>query len=193
MISRLRVSVTAATPQLRPCRCTLQLCCAVFDEGGGYVRHISAAFDSASAALLEVLQKQAGLFSVLTALKQYFLLAQGDLVSTFMDAAEEELTKPAAQTSVIRLQSLLEIGKHRIESMWELQCIAMIGQLLPPARHQPACKGMLHENPMDAQQSPLLDYQRGATVCMGADSCVLASVVHKMALQELKILCVSSS
>lgn len=77
-----------------------------------FMQNIQAAFTSSSAALLRLLQQDLGLNKTLAALKHYFLLDQGDLLVTFLDTAEEELAKPASQVSVIRLQSLLDLGKH---------------------------------------------------------------------------------
>ena len=78
---------------------------------GSYMRHIQAAFEGSSLALLRLLQHDLGLNHTLAALKHYFLLDQGDLLLSFLDSAEEELAKPAGQVSVIRLQSLLDLGE----------------------------------------------------------------------------------
>ena len=78
-----------------------------------FLQNIQAAFTSSSAALLRLLQQDLGLNRTLAALKHYFLLDQGDLLVTFLDTAEEELAKPASQVSVIRLQSLLDLGTPR--------------------------------------------------------------------------------
>ena len=76
------------------------------------MRHIQAAFGASSQALLRLLQHDLGLNHTLAALKHYFLLDKGDLLLSFLDSAEEELAKPAAQVSVIRLQSLLDLGEY---------------------------------------------------------------------------------
>ena len=78
---------------------------------GSYVRHIQTAFAASSQALLHLLQHDLGLNHTLAALKHYFLLDKGDLLLSFLDSAEEELAKPAAQVSIIRLQSLLDLGE----------------------------------------------------------------------------------
>ena len=75
------------------------------------MQNIQTAFATSSAALLQLLQQELGLNRTLAALKHYFLLDQGDLLVSFLDTAEEELSKPASQVSVIRLQSLLDLGQ----------------------------------------------------------------------------------
>ena len=84
---------------------------AEFDEEGRYERHIQAAFQAASASLLGLLQRTLGLRQTLTALKQYMLLSQGDMLGAFLDSADEELQKSAVDVSEIRLQSLLDLGE----------------------------------------------------------------------------------
>eukprot|EP00891_Asterochloris_glomerata_P004229 jgi/Astpho2/4229/Aster-05189 len=81
-----------------------------FDEEGRYERHIQAAFQAASASLLGLLQRELGLRQALTALKQYMLLSQGDMLGAFLDSADEELQKSAVDVSEIRLQSLLDLA-----------------------------------------------------------------------------------
>ncbi len=75
-----------------------------------YVQHIKAAFASASSALLELMTKREGLPELLRAFKSYFLLARGDLFTTFLELAEAELERNAADVTVTRLQSLLDLG-----------------------------------------------------------------------------------
>ncbi len=48
--------------------------------------------------------------AALGALKAYLLLARGDTLTTFLDTADAELARPAAELSASRLQSLLELG-----------------------------------------------------------------------------------
>ena len=74
------------------------------------MQHINAAFASASSALLELMTKREGLPDLLRAFKSYFLLARGDLFTTFLELAEAELERNAADVTVTRLQSLLELG-----------------------------------------------------------------------------------
>ena len=54
--------------------------------------------------------QEAGLCDTLGALKSYFLLARGDLFTTFAYVAEAELDKNASEVTLTRLQSLLELG-----------------------------------------------------------------------------------
>lgn len=58
------------------------------------------------------LLQKAGLREALAALKNYFLLARGDLFTVFVDIADAELTKTASDVILTRLQSLLELGAH---------------------------------------------------------------------------------
>ncbi len=74
------------------------------------MQNIQAAFARSSQALLHLLQHDLGLNNTLAALKHYFLLDKGDMLLSFLDTAEEELSKPASEVSVIRLQSLLDLG-----------------------------------------------------------------------------------
>ena len=75
------------------------------------MQSIQLAFATSSQALLGLLQHDLGLNNTLAALKHYFLLDKGDLLVSFLDNAEEELSKPASEVSVIRLQSLLDLGQ----------------------------------------------------------------------------------
>ncbi|KAL3137516.1 hypothetical protein ABBQ38_004802 [Trebouxia sp. C0009 RCD-2024] len=79
-------------------------------SSGGFMQSIQLAFATSSQALLRLLQHDLGLNNTLAALKHYFLLDKGDLLVSFLDNAEEELSKPASEVSVIRLQSLLDLG-----------------------------------------------------------------------------------
>jgi len=76
------------------------------------MQNIQAAFARSSQALLHLLQHDLGLNNTLAALKHYFLLDKGDMLLSFLDTAEEELSKPASEVSVIRLQSLLDLGMN---------------------------------------------------------------------------------
>lgn len=86
----------------------------VYEAGRGYERAINGAFQAASAALLALVQNELGLADVLAALKHYLLLARGDVLAMFLDLAATELAKPASALSVMRLQSLLDIGKSNV-------------------------------------------------------------------------------
>lgn len=93
----------------------LTQCClcadAEYSADGGYAQHIQAAVGAASSALLDTVTR-AGLRQTLAALKSYFLLARGDLFTVFVDIAEAELAKNAADVILTRLQSLLELGAN---------------------------------------------------------------------------------
>ena len=78
---------------------------------GTYVQHINKAFAAAAAALMELMTGREGLPDMLQAFKSYFLLARGDLFTTFLDLAENELERNATDVTVTRLQSLLELGR----------------------------------------------------------------------------------
>ena len=83
---------------------------AEYDADGAYARHIAAAAAGAAAALLARVTRGGALQSALGALKAYLLLARGDTLTTFLDTADAELARPAAELSASRLQSLLELG-----------------------------------------------------------------------------------
>lgn len=88
------------------------------------MQNIQAAFAASSQALLHLLQHDLGLNHTLAALKHYFLLDKADLLLSFLDTAEEELSKPASEVSVIRLQSLLDLGTTRASVFWANHCKA---------------------------------------------------------------------
>jgi hypothetical protein len=90
------------------------------------VQHIGQAFAAASAALLTHLTREAGLHDALAALKNYFLLARGDLFAIFMDAIEAELDRSASEVVLTRVQSLLELGAYA-RSGNELLCCEKAG------------------------------------------------------------------
>lgn len=83
---------------------------AEYDAEGTYGRHIDAAAAGAAAALLGQVTRGGALDAALGALKAYLLLARGDTLTTFLDTADGELGRPAAEVSTSRLQSLLELG-----------------------------------------------------------------------------------
>ncbi len=83
---------------------------AEYDADGAYARHIAAAAAGAAAALLARVTRGGALQAALGALKAYLLLARGDTLTTFLDTADAELARPAAELSASRLQSLLELG-----------------------------------------------------------------------------------
>jgi gamma-tubulin complex component 2 len=85
--------------------------CAEYSTDGTYVPLIHQAFAAASASLMELMMQRKGLPDMLQAFKSYFLLARGDLFTTFLELAEAELERNAADVTVTRLQSLLELGR----------------------------------------------------------------------------------
>eukprot|EP00899_Mesostigma_viride_P008784 jgi/Mesvir1/17907/Mv12973-RA.1 len=76
----------------------------------GYLARVDDAFRFASGELLRRLFHDAALMPRLRSLKHYFLADQGDLLVLFMDMAGPELAKPAAEISLTKLQSLLELS-----------------------------------------------------------------------------------
>ena len=108
---QLHHSTIAAVNGTSQTHCMCACACAEYGSSN-FMQNIQSAFTTSSAALLQLLQQELGLNRTLAALKHYFLLDQGDLLVSFLDTAEEELSKPASQVSVIRLQSLLDLGKH---------------------------------------------------------------------------------
>ena len=97
-----------ASPLGRPMCCHA---CAEYSTDGAYVLLIHQAFAAASASLMELMMQRKGLPDMLQAFKSYFLLARGDLFTTFLELAEAELERNAADVTVTRLQSLLELGR----------------------------------------------------------------------------------
>jgi len=81
-------------------------------ERSGMGDRIADAHARASAELLRVLldETHGDLKARLHFLKRYFLLRQGDFLVHFLDVAGEELARPAADVSVERLQSMLELS-----------------------------------------------------------------------------------
>eukprot|EP00898_Chlorokybus_atmophyticus_P003738 jgi/Chlat1/4365/Chrsp29S04513 len=75
-----------------------------------YMEHIDRAHQFASRELLDLLMRQVGLMARLRSIKHYFLVDQGDFLLYFMDIAGEELSKPPADISQGKLQSLLELA-----------------------------------------------------------------------------------
>ena len=84
---------------------------AEYSTDGAYVPLIHQAFAAESASLMELMMQRQGLPDMLQAFKSYFLLARGDLFTTFLELAEAELERNAADVTVTRLQSLLELGR----------------------------------------------------------------------------------
>lgn len=91
---------------------------AEYGADGTYVQHINKAFAAAAAALMELMTGREGLPDMLQAFKSYFLLARGDLFTTFLELAETELERNATDVTVTRLQSLLELGGLFLLLLW---------------------------------------------------------------------------
>lgn len=70
---------------------------------------IKSAYHYASKTLLELLCGQYNLMGHITSVKRYFLLQQGDLITQFMDASEEELNKNLDKVAPVRLDNLLQL------------------------------------------------------------------------------------
>lgn len=102
------------------------MCHAEYSANGMYVQHINAAFAAASSALMELMMVREGLPGMLGAFKSYFLLARGDLFSTFLELAEAELDRNAADVTVTRLQSLLELGACSWRSLPPFVCLSAV-------------------------------------------------------------------
>ena len=83
---------------------------AEYDEGGKYLLRIGEAAAAAAVAAMTLLRRELGMAQGLAAFKRYFLTAQGDMVSHFMDAAEPELGRGAGGVSLGQLQALLELA-----------------------------------------------------------------------------------
>lgn len=70
---------------------------------------IKKAYYHASQSLLQMLDKQYNLMGHITSVKRYFLLQQGDFITQFMDASEEELNKNVDKVTPVRLDNLLQL------------------------------------------------------------------------------------
>uniref|UniRef100_A0A1A9W9K4 Gamma-tubulin complex component n=1 Tax=Glossina brevipalpis TaxID=37001 RepID=A0A1A9W9K4_9MUSC len=72
-----------------------------------HITVIENAYRFASKNLLEVLLKENDLMGHLMSVKRYLLLQQGDFISEFMDACEEELAKNVDKVLPMKLENLL--------------------------------------------------------------------------------------
>ncbi|XP_054729758.1 gamma-tubulin complex component 2 homolog isoform X1 [Anastrepha obliqua] len=72
-----------------------------------YINVIQNAYRFASKNLLEVLLKENDLMGHLMSVKRYLLLHQGDFITQFMDACEDELTKNVDKVLPMTLENLL--------------------------------------------------------------------------------------
>lgn len=83
---------------------------AEYDEHGKYLLLLEEAHRTAAAAAMSLLRRELGLSHGLSALKRYFLVAQGDLFLGFMDGGEAELNRPCGVVSLTQLQAILDIA-----------------------------------------------------------------------------------
>lgn len=72
-----------------------------------YLSFIDNAYKFASQTLLEVLLKENDLMGHLQSVKRYLLLQQGDFITQFMDATEQELAKKIDAVQPVKLENLL--------------------------------------------------------------------------------------
>lgn len=70
---------------------------------------IKKAYLHASKTLLQLLVKENNLMGHIFSVKRYLLLQQGDLITQFMDASEEELSKNVDKVAPVRLDNLLQL------------------------------------------------------------------------------------
>uniref|UniRef100_A0A182PHG5 Gamma-tubulin complex component n=1 Tax=Anopheles epiroticus TaxID=199890 RepID=A0A182PHG5_9DIPT len=78
-----------------------------FDQS--YIDEIEEAYNFASSSLLNLIMKKYDLMGRLLSVKRYFLLQQGDFITEFMDAVEEDLRKNVDTLHPIRLANLLDV------------------------------------------------------------------------------------
>ncbi|XP_055609732.1 gamma-tubulin complex component 2 homolog [Uranotaenia lowii] len=74
-----------------------------------YINAIEDAYNFASSSLLNLIMNKYNLMGRLYSVKRYFLLQQGDFISQFMDACEEDLNKDVDNLRPMRLENLLEV------------------------------------------------------------------------------------
>ncbi|XP_055309975.1 gamma-tubulin complex component 2 homolog [Sitodiplosis mosellana] len=70
---------------------------------------IKQAYHNASRTLLDLFMHENNLMGHITSVKKYFLLQQGDLITQFMEASEEELNKNLDKVTPVRLDNLLQL------------------------------------------------------------------------------------
>ncbi|KAJ3166572.1 Gamma-tubulin complex component 2, partial [Irineochytrium annulatum] len=78
-------------------------------DKAGIVEDIDLAYRYANQTLLDLLVKDKELINRLRSIKHYFLLAQSDFLTHFLDIAYSKLLKPRREVSVERLRSILEL------------------------------------------------------------------------------------
>lgn len=70
---------------------------------------IKQAYQNASKTLLQLFLDENNLMGHIASVKRYFLLQQGDLITQFMDASEEELSKNVDKVTPVQLDNLLQL------------------------------------------------------------------------------------
>ena len=81
-----------------------------YDEGGRFLLLVTQAHKAASAAALDLLRREAGLLPGLAALKKYFLLSQGDVLSHLMDAGDADWGRMVGSVPLLQLQGALDMA-----------------------------------------------------------------------------------
>lgn len=78
--------------------------------------YIDATYQKASKVLLLILVENFKVMESLQIMKRYFLMDQGDFLTNFLDAAEQELLKPRDEISMGRLQHWLNMSIQMTEA-----------------------------------------------------------------------------
>lgn len=97
----------------------------------GYVATIEDAYNFASSSLLNLIMDKYNLMGRLYSVKRYFLLQQGDFISQFMDACEEDLNKNVDNLRPMRLENLLEVTLNMSSARHDEYHDDLKTQLLP--------------------------------------------------------------
>ncbi|XP_052872550.1 gamma-tubulin complex component 2 homolog [Anopheles cruzii] len=74
-----------------------------------YIDAIEEAYNFASSSLLNLIMNKYDLMGRLLSVKHYFLLQQGDFITEFMDAVEDDLRKDVDSLHPIRIANLLDV------------------------------------------------------------------------------------
>uniref|UniRef100_A0A8D8BTZ4 Gamma-tubulin complex component n=1 Tax=Culex pipiens TaxID=7175 RepID=A0A8D8BTZ4_CULPI len=97
----------------------------------GYITTIDDAYNFASSSLLNLIMDKYNLMGRLYSVKRYFLLQQGDFISQFMDACEEDLNKDVDNLRPMRLENLLEVTLNMSSARYDEYHDDLKTQLLP--------------------------------------------------------------
>lgn len=81
-----------------------------YEPSNQFVRQIHKAHEAAGKAFLDFFMKDLKLIQRLRAIKHFFLLDKGDMITSLLDFADEELSKQPNLVSHTRMQSLLELA-----------------------------------------------------------------------------------